>query len=104
MIHSACKINIDLAEMTPLHPHLRYSLLLLACFFFLFYLEKNTLPYRLKSLQMTLASIITPLISRLGDEACAGIKLFFSQRDNTLSNKVSISKSCPAVKTQAIGT
>ena len=48
---------------------------------------------------MTLASKITPLMSRLGNEARAGIKLFFSQRDDTLSDKVPISRSWPAVKT-----
>lgn len=106
MIDGACKINIDLVGMMPLHPPLPPDIQLSAFsgFFFLLYLEKNTLAYHLKSLQMTLASIITPLITRLGDEACAGTKLFFSPRDSTLSNRVPISKSCPAVKTQATGT
>ena len=53
---------------------------------------------------MTLASIITSLIGRLGDETYAGIKLFFSQRTKTLSNKVPISKPCPAVKKRALAT
>lgn len=60
--------------------------------------------YHLKSLQMTLASLMMPLLSRLGDKTCAGIKLFFPQRDNTLSNKVPISTPCPAVKKQALAT
>lgn len=53
---------------------------------------------------MTLASLMMPLLSRLGDKTCAGIKLFFPQRDNTLSNKVPISTPCPAVKKQALAT
>lgn len=85
VIHSTWKINIDLVAMTLLTapPPIYIAFLLLT--FSLFYLKKRrTLAYHLKSLQMTLASIITPLISRLGDEACAGDEIIFSPKGTAL--------------------
>jgi hypothetical protein len=81
-----------------------WEMLLYAFSIFSFSWEGGQLAYHLKSVQITLAGIITALISGLGDKTCAGIKLFFSQRDNALSNKVPISKCCPAVKNLAIAT
>ena len=82
VIHGTWKINIDWVAMTLLTaPPPIYSFLLLT--FSLFYLKKKkkrTLAYHLKGVQMTLASIITPLISRLGDEACAGDEIIFSPK------------------------
>ena len=87
MIRTTWKINIDLVAMTLLTalPPIHGFLLLT---FSLFHLKKKkkkrrTLAYHLKSIQMTLANIITPLISRPGDEACAGDKIIFSPKGTT---------------------
>lgn len=70
--------------------------------FLLLYLEIKDIGLSCEELASDTCKHNATTAQEAGDEACAKITLSFSQRDGALSNKVPISKSCPAVRKQAL--